>query len=135
MSTPPAAQSMVRRYVALSGRVIERATGRLASRNIVVGMIPLTSMWKGETARVKSTKPRFLFAIDSLGFMQTLPTWGQVRRVRPVALHDEGLEFETVRVMMTTTLDLPPIRIRVYAATDGLVQISYDMDCACEPWR
>jgi len=36
---------------------------------------------------------------------------------------------------MTTTLDLPAIRNRVYAATDGLVQISYDMDCACEPWR
>lgn len=38
-------------------------------------------------------------------------------------------------IMAKTEVDLTAIRNRAYAATDGLVQISYDMDCACEPWR
>lgn len=37
--------------------------------------------------------------------------------------------------MMNTGLDLPAIRNRAYAATDGLVQVSYEMDCVCEPSR
>jgi hypothetical protein len=32
-------------------------------------------------------------------------------------------------------LNLPAIRNRAYAVTDGLVQIGYEIDCACEPSR
>ncbi len=40
-----------------------------------------------------------------------------------------------MRTTMIIQPDLPAIRNRAYAATDGLVQVSYDMDGACEPSR
>ena len=98
MATLPVAQSTALRFVVNPRVITDRATGQIASQFVKVEMILAhVPVRQDGTARVRRNELTFLFALESISFEKRTGAWDRTGRVRPVALHDEGLEFETVR--------------------------------------
>ena len=95
MATQPAEQCMARRYVVGKGIITDLITGHIASQFMTVEMIPAhVHVRQDKTSRVRWSETTFLFAIESLRFVTSTGAWDRTGRVRPVALHENGLEFE-----------------------------------------
>jgi len=69
-------------------------TGAKSFAEVILAHVPVR---QDGTARVRRNELTFLFALESISFEKRTGAWDRTGRVRPVALHDEGLEFETVR--------------------------------------
>lgn len=98
MATLPTTQCVARRYVTRLGEITELATGCIVSHFVTVEMIPAhVRVRQDGTARLKSSQITFLFALESLDFLQNAPGWDGMGWVRPVALDEYGVEFEDCR--------------------------------------
>ena len=97
IATLPRTQTALRRYVIGWGDITENATGKIASHFIPVGMIPShVGVPPHGDVQVKREKIIFLLALESLGFLRSAPGWETMGRVRPVALDEDGIDFEDV---------------------------------------
>ena len=97
MATLPVAQCTARRYIVRMGEITEMATGCIVAHFAMVETLPAhVRVRQDGTAHLKNGQPTFLFALESLRFLRNAPGWDGMGRVRPVALDEDGLEFEDV---------------------------------------
>jgi len=95
IATLPPTETDLRRYAIGWGNITENATGKIASHFVPVGKIPpQAEMPPHGDVPVKRGEMIFLLAVQSLDFLRSAPGWERMRRVRPVTLDDDGIEFE-----------------------------------------
>jgi len=91
------AQTDLRRFALGLGNITEHTTGQIVSHYAMVKMLPpQAKVLPCGDHRVNRDAMTFILTVQSLEFLRSAPGWHTMQRVRPVALHDDGMEFDEV---------------------------------------